>query len=590
MKKANQQQTKSQWLKLVLPLALAALLFVNCEPKNNIPQGDPDNGGLQLPDGFEAVVVVDSLKGRARHITVNDNGDIYVKLRFPDSIGGNAALRDTDGDGKADIIKTFDDYIDKSSYGTEMRIHNGYLYFSSVTRIYRQKLTGDLVPTSPLELILTDRQRPKQHDTKPITFDDQGNLYTVFGAPSDACQVDDRAPLSPGMYPCPIREKRASVWRFDANRQNQFQEDGEEIFAGVRSVVGLDWNKQTNKLFGVVHGRDYLHPTWPQHFTAWQGSVLPSEVFLQMDKGGDGGWPYHYYDHLQKKYFQNPEYGGDGKIQGDLSGLTEPTVGFPGHFAPNDIMFYTGDQFPEHYRNGAFIAFHGSTSSAPYPQSGYFIAFVPMENGVPTGDWEVFANGFAGVDPVRNTSDAAYRPMGLSVGPDGSLYISDSEKGKIWRIMFKGDKASFGDEQLAGMKKVKSTASNIKTPDEEKDILVKEESAVEEHLSEGGKLFNTYCSICHQVNGQGNDRFPPLNGSEWVNGDKEKLIGVVLNGLSGEITVKGKSYNNAMPKLSNLKDDEISKILTYIRSNFGNESDAVSPTEVAGVRKKLGVK
>jgi hypothetical protein len=122
--------------KVFLFLLLAAA-FLQCK-KRTSPKGDADNGGLTLPGGFEAVVVIDSLKGAARHLAVNENGDIYVKLRFPQEKGGNVALRDLNGDGKADSIAYFDEYLDKSSYGTEMRIHNGYLYFSSVTRVFRQ--------------------------------------------------------------------------------------------------------------------------------------------------------------------------------------------------------------------------------------------------------------------------------------------------------------------------------------------------------------------------------------------------------------------------------------------------------------------
>ena len=554
--------------------------------QQGLPKGDPNNDGLFLPGDFEALVVIDSIKGRARHLTVNTNGDIYVKLRFPDSLGGNAALRDIDGDGKADIVKTFNDYLDRSSLGTEMKIYNGYLYFSSVTRIYRQKLTEDLVPETEMELILRDTQRPRQHDTKPIAFDNEGNLYTVFGAPSDACQENDRSPMSPGIYPCPLLEERGGVWRFDANKKGQFQKDGYKFATGLRSVVGLQWNNDDDNLYGVLHGRDYLHNTWPRQFSAWEGSVLPSEVFLKITDGSNAGWPYHYYDQIKEKYVLNPEYGGDGEKQGDVSSLAAPTVGFPGHFAPNDLLFYTGDQFPEHYKNGAFIAFHGSTSSDPYPQTGYFIGFVPMQNGKATGPWEVFADGFAGIDKIVNTSDAAYRPMGLAMGPDGSLYISDSEKGKIWRVMYKGDKSKFGKTQLADMEKRKLTASNIKTPHITEDIIVPEgmESVDISNLSEEAKLFNTFCSVCHQRNGRGNDRFPPLNGTKWVLGDKETLVKVILNGMRGEIMVKGKSYTNAMPKLNMLKDEEIAQILTYVRQNFGNNASTITTEEVARIR------
>ena len=569
-------------------ITMTILIFVNCTPNNGLPSGDADNGGLYLPVDFEAVVVIDSLKGRARHLTVNTNGDIYVKLRFTDSLGGNAALRDTNNDGKADIVKIFDDYLDRSSYGTEMKIHNGYLYFSSVTRIFRQKLTNDLVPDTELELILSETERPGQHATKPLAFDDQGNMYTIFGAPSDACQVDDRSPMSPGIFPCPLLEHRAGIWKFDSNKKGQFQKDGKKFATGLRSVVGLQWNHQDHNLYTVVHGRDYLHNTWPKQFTAWEGAVLPSEVFLRLKEGDNAGWPYHYYDQIKEGYYLNPEYGGDGEKQGDISQLVQPVVGFPGHFAPNDLLFYEGDQFPDRYKNGAFIAFHGSTSSSPYPQAGYFVGFVPMENGIPTGPWEVFADGFAGRDTIVSTTDAQYRPMGLAVGPEGSLYVSDSKMGKIWRIMFKGDKSKFGKLQLAAMDKRKKSAPNIKKPIEKEDVIALSGSIGifdEDQLSEGGKLFNIFCSVCHQRDGLGNERFPPLDHSEWVTGDKTRLINVVLQGLKGEIIVKEKSYTNTMPKLDMITDDEISKILTYIRQNFGNNASAIGPEEVAKVRK-----
>src|SRR5258705_2127335 len=118
-------------------LVFIITVFTQCKP--GLPPGDPDNGGLMLPGNFEAVVVADNLGG-ARHIAVNDNGDIYVKLRaaYPD--GGNVALRDENNDGKADIIKRIGIYTDRAGYGTAMRIHDGYLYFSSPSTIYRGKL------------------------------------------------------------------------------------------------------------------------------------------------------------------------------------------------------------------------------------------------------------------------------------------------------------------------------------------------------------------------------------------------------------------------------------------------------------------
>ncbi|CAG4994365.1 hypothetical protein DYBT9275_01376 [Dyadobacter sp. CECT 9275] len=549
-----------------------------------LPAVNSKNGGLFLPEGFEATVVVDSLPGRARHLAVNDNGDIYVKARFADKNESVIALRDTNRDGRADIIKRFGGNAKERAYGTGMRIYNGYLYFSSELIVYRYKLTpGKLVPESPQEIILTDDHPHGMHEhiAKPLTFDTKGNMYVAFGAPSNACQERNRTPGSVGIDPCPLLEDHGGIWRFDANKVGQTQKDGSRYATGLRSVVGMDWNFEDDNLYAVVHGRDDLLRLWPQVFTPWQSAVLPSEEFLRLKEGTDAGWPYCYYDQMQGKKLLAPEYGGDGKIVGRCDQYEKPLIGFPGHWAPNDMLFYRGSQFPDHYKNGTFIAFHGSTNRAPYPQASYFIGFVPFKNGNPSGEYEVFADGFAGVDPIVNTSDAKYRPMGIAMGPDGSIYIAETEKGKIWKITYKGSKKKFTKASLASMEKRK-TMSHIRTPDVVKDNLDKDKPVA------GGKVYSVYCAACHQRNGKGDSqRFPPLGGSDWVTGDKKRLIEVVLKGLEGPIEVNGQSYNNVMPQHSFLKDQEIAEVLTHIRSNFGNSADAVSTEEVAGVRKTI---
>jgi mono/diheme cytochrome c family protein len=345
----------------------------------------------------------------------------------------------------------------------------------------------------------------------------------------------------------------------------------------------MDWNVVDKNLYVVMHGRDDLHLLWPGKFSRWQSAVLPSEEFQRVKEGSDFGWPYCYYDQLQRKKVLAPEYGGDVNIVGRCSEMDLPVMGFPGHWAPNDLMFYTGNQFPEHYKNGAFIAFHGSTNRSPYPQAGYFVCFVPFANGDTQGKWEVFADGFAGAEPIVNVSDAAFRPMGIATGPDGSLYISDSKKGKIWRIMYKGDKKKFGQPALAAMEKRKMLP-HLRMPDEKKDNLYKGKSVP------GQQIYITYCSSCHQRNGKGDgNRFPPLEGSEWVTGDKKRLIKVVLNGLNEPIEVKGKPYNNLMPQHSFLKDEEIAEVLSYIRNRF-NGMDSIQSKEVSRVRRSLMIK
>ena len=559
-----------------------------CQTHPELPSSDADNGGLFLPEKFEALVVVDSI-GRTRHIAVNENGDIYAQLNNPDDGKGTIALRDLNQDGRADSIVHFGDYIDQGRGATGIKIHNGYLYASTRKNIYRNKLkAGELIPTSPTEVVLTDLDpnvETNWHTTKPVAFDGEGNMYVPFGAPSDACQDMEQygpvgIPEGHGLDPCPEREMHAGIWKFDASKTGLSQADGEKFATGIRSVVGMSWNPQDNSLYAVGNGIDNFHTIFPDRFTSWQAAVLPSETLMKVTEGTDYGWPYAYYDQMQKKNVLQPGYGGDGKKVGRASEFDEPVIGFPGHWAPMDVLFYRGDQFPKRYNQGAFVAFHGSTDRAPYPQAGYIVCFVPFdEAGKSTGDWEVFADGFTRVDTVANTSDAVYRPMGLSVGPDGSLYISESETGKIWRVMYKGNKEDFGQAELLAMEERKRTQSHIKTPEQGQDIIQ------EGDTYSGRVLYSTYCAACHQGDGEGdNNRFPPLVGSEWVAGDDGRLISIILNGLQGEIKVKGKSYNGLMPQHNHLDDHAIASILTYVRKRFGHEAPPVSARKVAEIR------
>lgn len=567
-------------------LALLAILSLStCQDKNTQLglNPDEDNGGLILPEGFRALVVADSV-GPTRHIAVRDNGDIYAKLRITTGSMGNVALRDTNGDGKADIIQRFGDYPNDGIFATEMRIHKGYLYFSSEQVIYRQKLSAtQLIPEGKPETILTDYLPTRWHNTKSLAFDDQGGMYVTFSAPTNVCEdwnstTEKSTAYVKGQNPCPQLKFLCGIWRFDDSKNGQSQLDGKRFATGIRSVVAISWNKDDSSLYAVQHGRDYLYAHAPQHYTPWQNTVLPGEEFMKIKEGDDYGWPYTYFDPFTNKRMLAPEYGGNGVIEADKT-YTDPLMAFPAHWAPNDLLFYRGNQFPARYKNGAFIAFHGSTNRGPYPQAGYTVAFVPFEDGKPMNRWEIFADGFAGVDTIYNMDEARYRPMGLSEGPDGSLYVSESKNGKIWRIIFTEDPTQFGEAQLAEMEKLKSK-TYLKVPDEQADNLT-----LKRPLN-AAALYATHCVACHQAEGQGEEnKYPPLAGSEWVNGNKEELIRILLEGRQGEMKVKGKLYNQVMPSYSFLSDEELSYIINYIRFSFGNKGGEVKAAEVRALRK-----
>ncbi len=391
-----------------------------------------ENAGLKLPAGFKATLFADTI-GSARHIAITSNGVVFAKLMYPNKAGNSIVrLQDANQDGVADNIKGWAKYG-----GTGIYVRGNQLYATSDNDVYLYQLNekDEVVnPQSPKTIVKGLLAR-NQHASKSITLDGQNNIYVNIGAYSNACQEKDRVKGSKGMFPCPILDSAGGIWKFDGNKENQVYANGERYATGLRNVVGLDWNKQSNSLFVLQHGRDQLNSFYPELYSNEESAELPAETMYEIHKGDDAGWPYVYYDPFQKKKILSPEYGGDGKKEGGENAI-DPAVFFPAHMAPNALLFYTGNQFPEKYKNGAFVAFHGSWNRAPLPQEGYFVAFVPFKNGKPNGAWEIFANGFAGEGKVMNTRKAKARPCGLAQGPDGSLYVSDDSRGSIFKISY----------------------------------------------------------------------------------------------------------------------------------------------------------
>ncbi|WP_018611250.1 PQQ-dependent sugar dehydrogenase [Segetibacter koreensis] len=371
---------------------------------------------LHLPAGFTSTVVAENIDA-ARHMAVNKQGNLYVKLSRLKDGKGIIYLKDTNGDGKFDEQMAFGDYP-----GTGICIKNDYLYASSNDDVYRYKLdnNGEVINPNKPEKIIEGLVNRDRDNSKAIAVDNSGNIYVNVGSYINACLVDPNAEKAP--YPCPLLDSVGGIWRFKTNKLNQQYKDAIHYATGFKNVVGIDWNTKTNSLFIMQHGRDL----YPKYLTAEQSSMLPAETMYEVHKGSNGGWPYVYYDHFQHKKMLSPEYGGDGKKTGGKNAL-DPLVAFPAHLAPNDLIFYTGNKFPEKYKNGAFIAFHGNSAEL---HKGYVVAFVPFKNGKPSGKWQIFADNFT-------TEKEQHKPCGLAQGPDGSLYVSDDAKGTIYRLQYK---------------------------------------------------------------------------------------------------------------------------------------------------------
>src|SRR5690606_10141509 len=264
---------------------------------------------------------------------------------------------------------------------------------------------GALEPSAGPDTIVYGLPSNRSHATKTPVIGGDGALYVGIGPPSNVC-TQGRGAGATQPDPCPELETRAGIWRFDARRVRQTQADGERFATGIRNAVAITAHPETGEIWALQHGRDQL-----QRFTEWfdaeRGAENPSEELLHVQRDDDFGWPYCYHDRGRGRKTLAAEYGGDGVTQGRCASVKEPAAHYPGHWAPNGIVFYDAGMFPASYRGGAFIAFHGSWNRSPLPQEGYRIVFQPFSNGAPGGEFMNFAMGF---------QEIGARPAGVAVG------------------------------------------------------------------------------------------------------------------------------------------------------------------------------
>ena len=521
--------------------------------------------GITVPPGFQATVIADEI-GPARALAIRYNGDIYVSLLRDVDLNYLCAMRDSDGDGIMDIIKYFGEV---GSLVKSIQLYGDYLYVGATTQVVRYPLSDDeLLPTGTFEVIVTGFPTPRSHRSKNIDFDDDGNLYVSAGAPSNSCQEVDRTNGSPGKVPCEELAWGAGVWKFDANRLNQQQlKDGELIATGIRNAVAIQWDSQKGELYTVSNGRDGLNQNWGQFYNERDSAEKPAEEFHMVRKGNDYGWPYAYWDHERQAHMLNPEYGGDGKTKAQEGLYDDPIYAFPGHWAPVGLQFYHGDQFPNKYKGGAFVAFHGSWNRAPLPQQGYNVVFVPFKGKYPSGEYEEFAGGFKGTEMLMTPSGAKYRPTGLAVGPDGSLYISEDRTGRVWRVQYTGDTKAETQTQAA---------ITVPTKAASKEVAFN---------PRGLELYNQYCLACHQVDGSGVPNMQPsLLESTKLRNDDDHIIRLMLQGSDW---IENREYTNIMTTFAYLSDEAIAMVLNYSKARFGHSTPDISPEQVAAMRARL---
>jgi glucose/arabinose dehydrogenase/mono/diheme cytochrome c family protein len=549
-----------------------------------------NDSGLTLPAGFCATVFADDI-GHARHMVSAPNGILYVNTwsgkyygnDTPPPGGFLVALQDKNGSGRADVIERFGESVQTGGHGgTGIGIYKGAIYAEINDRIARYQFSGanSVVPAGAAETIVSGLPLTGDHPMHPFIISGDGTMYVDIASATNSCQVQNRIPKSPGVSPCTELETRAGIWRYDANKKDQVFSPAARFATGIRNAEGfaIDGN---GRMFVTQHGRDQLRANWPDLYKPEQEATLPAEELLLLKANGDYGWPECYYDAFQQKLVLAPEYGGHGgKAIGPCANKLAPIAPYPAHWAPNAMVLYNKDQFPAHYRNGVFIAFHGSWDRAPYPQGGYNVIFQPLDGDHASGNCEVFADGFAGA--VKSPDQAEHRPSGLAVGPDGSLYISDDVRGRIYRIVYRGG-PDFNTANLTQCPSPASPAGNIvqtaaRPPEgtnpnagaEANRTLPVPPGATRQMVELGERVFRgqvggAACTGCHGENGQGTPLGPPLTGKKWLwsDGSYEGIKKTITEGVP-----QPKEYRSPMPPMggAQLTPEQVSAVAAYVWS------------------------
>lgn len=340
---------------------------------------------IKLPPGFQIDVYADNLPD-ARSMTLSPSGTLFVGTRTEGKI---YAVLDKDKNNKADSVLTI-------AHGMNMpngvAFRDGSLYVAEVDRVVQFKnIENDLHNPGKPVVINDGFPSDKHHGWKFIRFGPDGMLYVPVGAPCNICEPGD---------------PYAAIHRMKPDGT------GLEIFArGVRNTVGFDWHPRTRELWFTDNGRDWLGDDSP-----------PDELNLASRKEMHFGYPYWH-----GKDTPDPEYG----KKMDHADFTPPAQELGAHVASLGMRFYTGDMFPEKYKNQIFIAEHGSWNrSVP---AGYRIMLVRLHGNNVT-NYEVFAEGWLQGRRVRG------RVVDILIMPDGALLVSDDHAGIIYRISYQTPK------------------------------------------------------------------------------------------------------------------------------------------------------
>lgn len=359
----------------------------------------PNNPTLRVPSGFVVNVFADNLDA-PRWLALTPSGDVLVTETRQNRI---LLLRDTNGDGVANVRKTFAASQNGINIPFGMAFAGNSFFVGNTGEVLRFPYTKGQDGIQGKGQKITDLTPGgyRQHWTRNVVASPDGKkLYVSIGSRSN---VDEE----------PLPRASVQVMNLDGSNRQTFA-------SGLRNPVGLDFHPQTGELYTSVNERDGI------------GDDLVPDYLTRIQQGEFYGWPYAYLKPNQL----DPRRTKNGKSERpDLAAKTKtPDVLFQAHSAALGLQFYDGKTFPQRYRNGAFVAFRGSWNRGQ--GTGYKIVFVPFDaNGRPQGYYEDFVTGFL-LNPNAPTTWG--RPVGLLVLPDGSLLFTEEANNRIYRVQFRG--------------------------------------------------------------------------------------------------------------------------------------------------------
>lgn len=366
-----------------LSFIFLALVTFGQTPAPSTPATPAD---LKAPDGFKVSVFASEVTN-GRLMGISPDGALYVARQ---SKGDVVALPDADKDGRADKMEIVASNLTRPH---SLAFHKGYLYIATNPAVLRMKYAGGKVEATP-EKVVDLPVSTTSHWTRTIDFGKDGKMYVSIGSSCNSCEEEDA--------------RRTTIMQYNADGSG-----GRPYAKGLRNAIGFDWDSRTGAMWAVDMAQDKL------------GEENPPDELNRIEDGKHYGWPYFIANNTA-----NPDLK-DAKGTMKAEQAIPPAFELQPHSSPIGLAFYSGNKFPAAYRNAMFVALHGSSATARAEKIGYKVVRVVMKDGRATGV-EDFVTGWLKDGQVLG------RPAGLITGADGSLYISDDNKGFIYRVTYVG--------------------------------------------------------------------------------------------------------------------------------------------------------